>query len=62
MMLLAMCFSFQHPCKEQGMGLDPYGSLCLDSDSGGIQDQPGERDGEDVGRRWKGWRGLGDPK
>lgn len=61
-MLLAMCFSFQHPCKEQGIGLDPYGSLCLDSDSGGIQEQPGERDGEDVGRRWKGWRGTWGPK
>lgn len=61
-MLLAMCFSFQYPCKEQGVGHDPYSSLCLDSDSRGIGDQPGERDGEDLGRRWKGWRGLGDPK
>lgn len=61
-MLLAMCFSFQYPCKEQEVGRDPYSSLCLDSDSEGIGDQPGERDGEDLGRRWKGWRGLGDPK
>lgn len=61
-MLSAMCFSFQHPCKEQGVGLDPYGSLCPDCDSWGAEDQPEERDGEDLGRRWKQQRGLGDPK
>lgn len=34
MMFLAMCFSFQHPCTEQGVGLDLCESLCLDPDLG----------------------------
>lgn len=37
------------------------GPFQLHSDSRALGDWPGERDGEDLGTRWEGWRGLGDP-
>lgn len=66
MMLLAMCFSFQYPCKERDMILTALSALTLipgelgTSQERGMEKTWGEdgRDGGDLGTQREGQRGL----